>query len=184
MPFKNILLVLVVILALWWQWQGLQNGNASGGPLVGKALPLFVAQELNGERFDVQQLLGKKVMLINFWATWCPPCREELPLLNQLQKELGPEKFMILGLMEDDAGQISEYRSILQNFKNQIPVDITVLADQDSAVAEKFGTFKLPETYLVDLSGKVLAKYEGALSDWDVKKIRDQVKSLIKSGKQ
>lgn len=183
MNLKHILIFVILVLTVWWQLHTLQNGNASG-PLVGKSMPLFVVQDMSGARFDVRQNLGKKVILLNFWATWCPPCREEMPVLNQLQKELGTEKFVVLGLMEDDASDLAGYRSILGNFKKTIPVEIGVLADQDSAIANKFGTFKLPESYLVDLSGKVIARYEGSLSDWDVKKIRDQVKSLIKSEKQ
>lgn len=180
---KHVILAALITLFIWWQLALLPGGGAKGS-LVGKSIPLFVAKNLDGSRFDVQQKLGKKILLVNFWATWCPPCRDEMPLLNRLQSEIGSEKFEILGLMEDDATDAAGFLKQLDSFSKKIPVGITVLADIDNAVAEKFGTFRLPESYLVDLSGKVLAKYEGALSERDVKKIKDQVKSLIKSEKQ
>lgn len=183
MPVRQIFFMLFLAVIVWWTLSSLPNGSADGGQSsglqVGQMIPDFVAYNLDGTKNDIKQKLGKKFMLINFWATWCPPCQEEMPLLNQLQAKLGLDKLEVLGFMEDDVDDIKGFAPVLAAFHKKIPVNITVLGDVDAAVVEKFGTHRLPESYLVDLSGKVVAKYVGALAESDVKKIEKMVSAAF-----
>ena len=171
---KYILVFVLLVLVVWWQFRSLGSSGMAAN-LLHQSAPVFVTETSSGERFDLNNILGKKFLLINFWATWCPPCQEEMPLLNRLQADAGLERLEILALMEDDATSAQAFQDLLTNFRKKIPVAITVLIDPDSKVANQYGTFRLPESYLVDKSGKVVEKFSGVLSDWDVKRIRKMV---------
>jgi cytochrome c-type biogenesis protein len=112
-------------------------------------------QTLAGEPFTLSQLRGN-VVLLNFWATWCIPCREEIPVLNAMQHDLEARGLKIVGAsLEDDAAGVQSYEKDVRKFEYQ------VLVGGDDARA-KFGGTPLPTTYLIDRDGRIRQKIIGA----------------------
>jgi cytochrome c-type biogenesis protein len=112
-------------------------------------------QTLSGQQFNIGQLRGS-VVLLNFWATWCIPCREEIPVLNAMQHELEARGLKIVGAsLEDTAEGVEAYQKEVRKFEYQ------VLVGGDDAKA-KFGGTPLPTTYLIDREGRIRQKIIGA----------------------
>jgi cytochrome c-type biogenesis protein len=112
-------------------------------------------QTLNGQNFTLGQLRGN-VVLLNFWATWCIPCREEIPVLNSMQRDLNARGLKIVGAsLEDTAAGVESYQKDVRKFEYQ------VLVGGDEAKA-KFGGTPLPTTYLIDRDGRIRQKIIGA----------------------
>ncbi len=117
--------------------------------------PQVQFQTLTGQPFTLAELRGK-VVLLNFWATWCIPCREEIPVLNAMQQELEAKGLKIVGAsLEDTAAGVQEYQKDVRKFEYQ------VLVGGDEAKA-KFGGTPLPTTYLIDRDGRIRQKIVGA----------------------
>ncbi len=95
---------------------------------------------------------GGKLLVLNFWASWCPPCIDETPSLEQFARTFGPQGVVVLGISNDrNEGQ---YRRFLQRFH----VDFETARDPDNNISASYGTFQLPETYLIDRNGRVVEK--------------------------
>lgn len=107
-----------------------------------------------GGTLDLTALKGKLV-LVNFWASWCAPCREEEPSLQALARSLEPGTFQVVAVSVDDG-----WAPIEKFFAGKAPAYQVVL-DQGAAVSQRFGTRKFPESYLVDQSGKLKLKFVG-----------------------
>lgn len=121
--------------------------------------PPFTLQDEEGHPRSLADYRGK-VVLLNLWATWCPPCRAELPSLTQLAEELGNEpNFALVSLSVDD-----DWAAVKGFFKGQAPT-FPVLLDKGARVSGSYGTTQFPESYVIDPSGKVIAKFTGA-RDW------------------
>jgi thiol-disulfide isomerase/thioredoxin len=118
-------------------------------------MPSVQFQKLDGQNFSVEGLRGN-VVLLNFWATWCIPCREEIPILNAMQKDLGGRGLRIVGAsLEDTAAGIEEYQNDVARFEYDVVVG-------GSDAQAKFGGTPLPTTYLIDRSGRIRQKIVGA----------------------
>jgi thiol-disulfide isomerase/thioredoxin len=130
----------------------------AGGAPVAKNFepaPQVQFQTLAGQPFQLGQLRGN-VVLLNFWATWCIPCREEIPVLNAMQHELESRGLKIVGAsLEDTASGVEQYQKEVKKFEYQ------VLVGGDEAKA-KFGGTPLPTTYLIDRDGRIREKIIGA----------------------
>lgn len=137
----------------------------SGPPAAGTnfdPVPDVQFQTLGGQSFTLGQLRGQ-VVLLNFWATWCIPCREEIPVLNAMQHELETKGLKVIGAsLEDTAEGVDSYQKEVQRFEYQ------VLVGGDDAKA-KFGGTPLPTTYLIDRQGRIRQKIIGARdrAGWD-----------------
>jgi peroxiredoxin len=102
---------------------------------------------LDGEPLRLSDLRGQ-VVLLNFWATWCVPCRGEIPELNDLQKELSARGFSVLGVTTDDTA------ALVREFQKDIRQDYRV-ALADKAAASKYGVVGLPATFIIDREGRI-----------------------------
>lgn len=120
--------------------------------ISGKA-PAFSLPDLGGKRRGLKGLHGK-VVLLHFWATWCPPCLEELPSLFQLQRRLTDPDFELLTVSVDDSAAVVK-RFFSRNKLPQLPV----LVDPSRATPKSYGTDKFPETYLIDRSGQLVYRF-------------------------
>jgi thiol-disulfide isomerase/thioredoxin len=136
-------------------------------PRIGSPAPQFTITDAQ-RTVSLQQLRGKPVVL-NFWATWCPPCIEEMPSLVQLHKELG-NKIAILAVSEDadDAA--------FRQFIHDHGVDLLAVRDTEHR-NELYGTFKFPETFIIDRNGKIVRKFIGA-TNWTSPDIVDYLNRL------
>jgi peroxiredoxin len=113
---------------------------------------------------------GGKLLVLNFWATWCPPCVQETPSLSQLARDYAGRGVVVLGISVDASD--SAYRAFLQKY------DPRFLTAREARIHRDYGTFMYPETYIVDSTGKVLRKYEEAV-DWSSPKVRAYLDSLL-----
>lgn len=125
----------------------------------GGATPPLVLKDLNGKTHDLKQYRGK-VVLINFWATWCPPCRAEMPSMQRLKNKMAGKPFVILAV------DMGETESEVQAFIQQIKTDFTVMMDKDGRALKTWKVFAFPTTYVVDAQGKIRYGLYGA-SEWD-----------------
>jgi cytochrome c biogenesis protein CcmG, thiol:disulfide interchange protein DsbE len=126
------------------------NGNRP--PKINEKAPDFTLTD-SERTVSLAQLRGKPVLL-NFWATWCPPCIEEMPSLVQLQKEMG-HKVTILAVSEDaDDGA---YKQFVRDHN----IDLLTVRDPRNTANTLYGTFKFPETYVIDKDGVIRRKFIG-----------------------
>ncbi len=141
--------------------------SGSHPPRIGNAAPDFTITD-SQRTVTLSQLRGKPVVL-NFWATWCPPCVEEMPSLVQLQKQMG-DKVTILAVSEDaDDGA---YKQFIRDHN----IDLLTVRDTQHQ-NEGYGTFKFPETFIISRDGKILRKFIGA-TDWTSPDIVDYLNKL------
>lgn len=139
------------------------------GPAEGGIAPEFSLADRNGKSVALSDYRGKLV-LVHFWATWCSTCTHELPIFNQMVAHFKDKPdFVVLGLSLDDAGRGNGWKAV-ESFERQVPIAFTVLMDKRGAVADQYGTYALPETYLVGRDGRILRKFIGG-QDWMSSKI-------------
>ncbi len=115
---------------------------------------------------------GGKVLVLNFWATWCPPCIEEIPSLNAFYEKLKDEGVVVLGISVDEDEAV--YRRFLEGHN----VQFLTARDPAAEISSRFGTYRYPETYIIDSSGTVRQKIIGA-ADWSDQRMIDYVRSLL-----
>jgi len=122
-------------------------------PLVnaGDKAPDFSVTTERGKTVTVQNF-GGKLLVLNFWASWCPPCIEETPSLEEFAREFGPQGVVVLGVSNDRSE--AQYRRFLQKFN----ISFETMRDPENNISASYGTFQLPETYLIDRSGHVVEK--------------------------
>ncbi|MDE3195587.1 MAG: TlpA family protein disulfide reductase [Acidobacteriota bacterium] len=115
---------------------------------------------------------GGKLLLLNFWATWCPPCVEEIPGLNEMARQLGPNGLVILGVSVDK--DESAYKQFLQ----KSPLSYLTARDPEEKINLNYGTIQYPESYLIDRNGRVIEKYISSQA-WASPQMLEHVKSLL-----
>jgi thiol-disulfide isomerase/thioredoxin len=152
------------------------NGNAPQyvSPLKGKPAPAFTLEDLSGKRVSLADYKGKAVLL-NFWATWCGPCKVETPWLVELRNQYAGQGFEVLGIStegddlaaDDKAGWVKEKASIAK-FVNEEKMPYPVLIDGDSLSKPYGGLDSMPTSFYVDRSGTVVAVQMGLTSKDDM----------------
>jgi len=136
------------------------------------AAPDFSLPARDGSAVRLSDLRGQVVM-INFWATWCGPCRKEMPLLEQLQAKYGPLGFTLLGVnVEPDSAAATAWLK-------GVPVSFPILFDTRNAVAESFGVQGMPSSVFVDRAGRVRHVHRG-YQPGDESQYADLIRSLVK----
>lgn len=138
---------------------------------VGDTAPDFAIRTDSGLTVSTSSF-GGKVLIVNFWATWCPPCIEEMPSLDELQRTLKDDGLIVLGVSVDE--DEAAYRNFLQRAK----VSFLTARDPAAKVSADFGTFRYPETYVINADGKVLQKIVGA-NTWTDERMVSYIKSLL-----
>ncbi|MFB6345899.1 MAG: TlpA family protein disulfide reductase [bacterium] len=133
------------------------------GKLPGSA-PDFTGTTLAGTSVRLHSLKGNWV-LINFWATWCPSCRQEMPSLQRLWSTFRERNFVLIGI------NVQESRNTARQFANTYDIQFPVIADRNGRIADKYRVTGIPETVLIDPSGHVLGKAIG-YRHWDNKPSR------------
>lgn len=118
---------------------------------TGDTAPSFSVTTDRGTKISRADFKGK-LLVLNFWATWCPPCISELPSLNAMAKTLAPKGVVVLGISVDHDEKA--YKNFLQRFN----LAFETTRDGEAAISSEYGTFKYPETYIITPDGKVVEK--------------------------
>jgi peroxiredoxin len=135
----------------------------------------FTLSSLEGGNVSLSDYLGEKVILVNFWATWCDPCMKEMPKLNEMQAELGPRGLQVISITVDEAKDESKVRAITRRFK-YTPV---VLLDTETRVVDMFNKRKdMPWTMVIGTDGMIHHKKKGFTAG-DEEKLREWVEALL-----
>lgn len=130
-------------------------GGISGGPLVGQPAPAFSVASLTGPPLTLAGFRGKP-LLLNFWATWCVPCRQELPALQRFATDQGG-RWAVVGLDE------LEKAADVQAFAHGLGVTYPLAVDSDGSIAQRYRVQGLPTSFLVDAGGIIRQTHLGAL---------------------
>ena len=126
---------------------------------VGKPAPDFDTVDLEGKVWSLSKLKGK-VVFVNFWATWCAPCREEMPSMQRLYEKMPKDKFEMLALFNNDK------KAVAENFVAKLGLTMPILSDEHNFAGPKYGLTGLPETFIVDKKGVIREKFIGP-AQWD-----------------
>lgn len=143
---KKLAAILAIMLAL-----GLAATSCPAetpAPEVGKMAPDFELDTLDGQTLVLSQLKGKPV-LVNFWATWCGPCRYEMPFLQQVYEEWPDDKLVLLAV------NVGESSSDVSQFMQSQGFSFTVLLDSQAAVAQQYNVMGIPSTFFIDSDGVI-----------------------------
>ena len=143
-------------------------------PWGGGATPPLSLQDLDGRPHSLEDYRGK-VVLINFWATWCEPCRDEMPSMNKLRAALGGMPFAVLAV------NLAEPESRIKRFLEQVPLDFPVLLDRDTATAKAWKARILPASFLVGPDGRIRYSVLGEF-DWTQERVREAIVKLLPPG--
>lgn len=184
---KNFLLLILIVVGLTSvayyvnKKYSFYRGQDS---IVGSPAPLFETATLDGKTFVLKDVIGKKVVLLNLWATWCEPCQVEMPVLIALSKALDPTNFELVSLMENDVSE-GDLKKALASFERKIPLPFPVYSDANGMIADALGTYKIPESFLIDLTGTIVEHIPGVITEWDqerlIKRINELTGSIPKS---
>jgi peroxiredoxin len=141
-------------------------------PWAGGATPPLELSDMKGARHRLADYRGK-VVLVNFWATWCVPCRDEMPSIERLRVSLDSRRFAVLAV------NLAEPESRIQKFLDAVPLGFPVLLDRDAKIARAWQAKVLPATYLVGPDGTIRYHQRGEL-DWSKPEVRALVVGLMK----
>ena len=147
-------------------------GSAAALPLAGAPAPDFASKSDSGRNVRLSELRGQ-VVLINFWASWCSPCRQELPLLNKIYTQYRSAGFVLLAVNVDDNRK--EADAMLKRLDLRFPT----LFDGSKSVAKLYGVDTMPATLVIDRDGRVRYVHRGYYEGYE-KKYEQQVRELLK----
>ncbi len=153
------------------QGPGISGSNSA---LKGKDAPDFQLTDLQGKNVRLSDLRGKAVLL-NFWATWCPPCKIEMPWFVDLQKQYGPQGLQIVGVAMDDG----DAHDAVAKFAKQMGLNYPVLLGNDKVADQYGGVDALPTTFYIGRDGKIVARVFGLVSH---KEIEENVRAALGQG--
>lgn len=147
--------------------KGATATTSAGGETVtdlrGKPAAIFTLTSTTGKRVSLNDYKGKPVLL-NFWATWCTPCKVEMPWFEDFQKKYAAQGLQVVGINEDDDAQSSEVKDQIKKTLDRTGVDYTILMS-DKTVSDAYGGLDvLPATFFIDRSGKIVAQAIGLAS--------------------
>jgi thiol-disulfide isomerase/thioredoxin len=166
--FRFVFLTIALAFLLWLH-SGAQAAELT--PAGGPAKPDFSLQDLNGANVPLKTFKGRTV-LVHFFATWCEPCREELPALNRFLKRSASNASVV-------AISVAEVDPRVKRFFEAMPVDFPVLLDRDRAIAKSWKISTLPTTYVLDANTKPMLVVEADFA-WDTVELEPVTGKLIK----
>jgi len=152
------------------EWRA--GGAAGLAPYQGEPTPpTLVRQDLSGQTHNLEAYRGQ-VVLVNFWATWCPPCVKEIPSMGRLQQRLKARGFTILAV------DVGDSRAQVEAFLEQVPAHFPVLLDPQGELVEAWQVRAFPTNFIIDREGRIRLAFFGAL-EWDSPEVLAQVESLL-----
>jgi thiol-disulfide isomerase/thioredoxin len=133
--------------------------------------PALVARDLANVEKSLSDYRGR-VVLVNFWATWCPPCRQEMPSMEKLRQKMAGRPLVILGV--DSGETLAEVNAFLPSMKLEFPI----LLDPESLNTRRWKVFALPTSFLLDAQGRVRYSLAGAI-EWDTGEVQTLIEKLL-----
>jgi len=153
---------------------GVAKSPSRQAEIKGQPAPEFALESLDGKTVRLSDFRGKAV-LVNFWATWCQPCKIEMPWFEEMQKQYGPNGFQVLGIAMDDAS-----KEDIAKFAKDMDVNYPILVGKE-AVGDAYGGVQfLPSSFFIDRDGKVVDRVFGLKSRSE---IEDDIKAAMGQGR-
>ncbi|HEY7464381.1 MAG TPA: TlpA disulfide reductase family protein [Candidatus Limnocylindria bacterium] len=153
----------LILLLAWGALLATRGGTSTAGVQIGQAAPDFALADLDGNPVRLSDLRGKAV-IVNFWASWCAPCVEEFPLLQEAADRHGPQEVAVVGIVFRDSSEAA--RGFMTRFDARWPAAM----DPGEAVAQEFGIYGPPETFFIDRQGVVRGRQIGQLTATDLER--------------
>ena len=140
-------------------------------PWTGGATPALALKDLQGRDHRLEDYKGQ-VVVLNFWATWCEPCREEMPSMQRLKEKMAGAPFALLAV------NYAEGNARVEAFLQKVPVDFVILLDRDAAVAKRWQARVLPYTVVIDPAQRIRYTVRGDL-DWSAPEVEAALRKLL-----
>jgi peroxiredoxin len=157
---KKILAISILVFLVGYAiFYAINPTDAKVGVTEGNAAPDFELMTLDGEEMSLSSLQGKKVIL-NFWATWCPPCRAEMPDMQKIQDKYEGEVVIAAVNFTSSEKNVDTVKS----FINELDLTFPVLLDEKGKINNQFEVLSYPTTYIIDENGIITTKFVGAMS--------------------
>jgi cytochrome c biogenesis protein CcmG, thiol:disulfide interchange protein DsbE len=148
---------------------------------VGSRAPEYAAMTLDGDSVPLSSFRGD-VVLLNIWATWCPPCVKEMPALQRLHEQLGDQGLAIVAVSVDappsPSNVMGAFAGDVRAFADRFGLTFTVLHDPSGRIQSRYQVNGLPTTFLIDRDGLVRRKVMGA-AEWDESRFADQIRAML-----
>jgi thiol-disulfide isomerase/thioredoxin len=158
----RIFVFLGAVMGLAISTAGVLQAQDTAGPQPGDALPQLTLSYLGS-----QPDLSGKPLLVEFWATWCPPCLKSVPHLNEVYNKYKAKGLEIVGITDEDAATVKK-------FQEKVPMSYAVAINTPKSLYKQFGITAIPQAYLVDKSGKVVwTGHPLELTDAEIQKVLD-----------
>ena len=173
---RNIFMICALFLLLFPVSAALADSTvpmASTGATVGVVAPDITVHDLKGHALTLSSLRGK-VVFLNFWATWCPPCREELPSIDRLYQVYGNNPDFVIVAVNGEA----EGAETVPKFLKEHPHAFPIYLDADGSAQKSYGVTGYPETYIIGKDGIVVGKVIGSY-DWSSVDVLKSIASLL-----
>ena len=132
----------------------------------------FALSDLSGNSIELSELRGK-VVLLNFFETWCPPCREEMPTLETLYQTYKEQNFVVLGVAGDASG-----KKLVEPFVREYGLTFPILLDTQKQVSQQYRIRSIPTVYLLDQHGKIAGMTVGG-ADWNSREAKELIEQLL-----
>jgi thiol-disulfide isomerase/thioredoxin len=171
-PLALVVVAVVAAAMLYFGFHMARRAGPDAPPVLGKSTvaPDFTLQTLDGKNMSLSELRGKAVLL-NFWATWCGPCKIETPWLVELQKEYGSQGLQVIGVAMDDSG-----KEDIEKFAKDMGVNYPVLLGKEAVGDAYGGVPALPETFFIGRNGKIVDRIIGLKGRGE---IEDSIKKAL-----
>ncbi|EIT86547.1 thiol-disulfide oxidoreductase [Fictibacillus macauensis ZFHKF-1] len=163
-------LLLVIALAVGYTLYNTVFKDTSGNVQVGDQAPNFELTTLNGEKVKLSDFKGKKGVFLNFWGTWCDPCKREMPYMEELYKQYRDKGIEILAV---DVGEAS---ISVSDFKKRLHLSFPILMDDSKDVTRLYGIGPIPTTLLINADGKIIEKTSDSLSKEKIEEYMKRIK--------
>lgn len=179
LPYAMALLVMGIVVVAAWAGRDRVSGVTAGSPA-----PSFTAFDLDAKPVALDDLKGK-VVLLNIWATWCPPCRFEMPSMQRLHETIDDDDFVVLAVSVD-AGEPGEVDAFgrpagdVQAYVDESGYTFTVWHDPSGAIQRHYRTTGVPESFVIGRDGVIYKKVAGP-TEWDAVEYQELIHRLLAS---
>ncbi len=166
-------LSLFLMVFLFWSQSSSMSEKSPKMPEQTSKAADFTLNDIDGNQFTLSKLKGN-VVFLNFFATWCPPCRSEMPSIQELHKIMSGEKFMVVAVSVDKGG-----KDVVAPYIKDHGYAFKTLLDPDGSASAKYSVSSIPATFIIDKDGKIVRKVIGS-RDWSDPKFIEIIRLLLK----